>query len=327
MLVHAVPARWPTTSRSCWPTARGSRCRHRGVGRRRRARRRHSTSRSAATRDSGTSSSRWAATWCGSARRSPSRGRAATPSCSGWASPTLVSTWSSGCSSTTPCRTAARKVIYKNALQGDGARTVWIGDVLIRAAAEGTETFELNRNLVLTDGARADSVPNLEIETGEIAGAGPRQRHRPVRRRAAVLPAEPRHPGGRRAAAGRPRVLRRDPQQDHHSRAAGAAGGGHRGRAAASAPEPPEASRYRSKKRTHVHPGDQGPARLASPPTRAPRRSSSGVDLTVRLRRDPRDHGTERLGQVDARLRDRRPPEVRGHLRLGHARRAGRARP
>src|SRR5206468_9648548 len=37
---------------------------------------------------------------------------------------------------------------------------------------EGTDTFELNRNLVLTDGARADSVPNLEIETGEIAGAG-----------------------------------------------------------------------------------------------------------------------------------------------------------
>jgi hypothetical protein len=30
----------------------------------------------------------------------------------------------------------------------------------------------VNRNLVLTDGARADSVPNLEIETGEIVGAG-----------------------------------------------------------------------------------------------------------------------------------------------------------
>jgi Fe-S cluster assembly protein SufD len=63
-------------------------------------------------------------------------------------------------------------VVYKGALQGDGAHTVWIGDVLIRAAAEGTQTYELNRNLVLTDGARADSVPNLEIETGEIAGAG-----------------------------------------------------------------------------------------------------------------------------------------------------------
>jgi Fe-S cluster assembly protein SufD len=63
-------------------------------------------------------------------------------------------------------------VAYKGALQGDGARTVWIGDVLIRAAAENTDTYELNRNLVLTDGARADSVPNLEIETGEIVGAG-----------------------------------------------------------------------------------------------------------------------------------------------------------
>ncbi|WP_026423978.1 Fe-S cluster assembly protein SufD [Actinokineospora inagensis] len=63
-------------------------------------------------------------------------------------------------------------VVYKGALQGEDAHTVWIGDVLIRAAAEGTQTYELNRNLLLTDGARADSVPNLEIETGEIAGAG-----------------------------------------------------------------------------------------------------------------------------------------------------------
>lgn len=69
-------------------------------------------------------------------------------------------------------------VLYKGALQGDpssrrpDAHTVWVGDVLIRAAATGTDTFEMNRNLVLTDGARADSVPNLEIETGEIVGAG-----------------------------------------------------------------------------------------------------------------------------------------------------------
>ena len=63
-------------------------------------------------------------------------------------------------------------VVYKGALQGDGAHTVWIGDVLIRHVAEGTDTYELNRNLILTDGARADSVPNLEIETGEIVGAG-----------------------------------------------------------------------------------------------------------------------------------------------------------
>ncbi|MFF3321680.1 Fe-S cluster assembly protein SufD [Streptomyces sp. NPDC002889] len=61
---------------------------------------------------------------------------------------------------------------YKGALQGDDAHAVWIGDVLIQARAEGTDTYEMNRNLVLTDGARVDSVPNLEIETGEIAGAG-----------------------------------------------------------------------------------------------------------------------------------------------------------
>ena len=71
------------------------------------------------------------------------------------------------------------RVVYKGALQGDAsvpgavaAHTVWIGDVLIRKAAEGTDTYELNRNLLLTDSARADSVPNLEIETGEIVGAG-----------------------------------------------------------------------------------------------------------------------------------------------------------
>ncbi len=64
------------------------------------------------------------------------------------------------------------RVTYKSALQGEQAHTVWIGDVLIRAAAYGTDTYELNRNLLLTPEARADSVPNLEIETGEIAGAG-----------------------------------------------------------------------------------------------------------------------------------------------------------
>jgi Fe-S cluster assembly protein SufD len=63
-------------------------------------------------------------------------------------------------------------VNYKGALQGQGAHTVWIGNVLIRKVAEGIETYEENRNLVLTDGCHADSVPNLEIETGEIEGAG-----------------------------------------------------------------------------------------------------------------------------------------------------------
>ena len=62
-------------------------------------------------------------------------------------------------------------VLYKNALLGESARTVWIGDVRIRPEATATTTYEMNRNLLLSDGARADSVPNLEIETGDIVGA------------------------------------------------------------------------------------------------------------------------------------------------------------
>jgi Fe-S cluster assembly protein SufD len=61
---------------------------------------------------------------------------------------------------------------YRGALQGEQAHTVWVGDVLIQHEATGTDTYEINRNLLLSDGARADSVPNLEIETGEVAGAG-----------------------------------------------------------------------------------------------------------------------------------------------------------
>lgn len=64
------------------------------------------------------------------------------------------------------------RVTYKGALQGEGAHAVWVGDCLIGAAARGTDTYELNRNLVLTEGAKADSVPNLEIENGNIEGAG-----------------------------------------------------------------------------------------------------------------------------------------------------------
>ena len=64
------------------------------------------------------------------------------------------------------------RVSYKGALQGEDAHAVWIGDVVIRATATGTDTYEYNRNLVLTDGTRVDSVPNLEILTGEVLGAG-----------------------------------------------------------------------------------------------------------------------------------------------------------
>lgn len=64
------------------------------------------------------------------------------------------------------------RVTYKGALNGEGARTVWVGDVLIGPRATGTDTYEQNRNLVLSEGTRADSIPNLEIQTGDIVGAG-----------------------------------------------------------------------------------------------------------------------------------------------------------
>ena len=64
------------------------------------------------------------------------------------------------------------RVNYKGALQGKGAHTVWVGDVLIGPNAAGTDSYEQNRNLVLSEGTRADSIPNLEIETGDILGAG-----------------------------------------------------------------------------------------------------------------------------------------------------------
>jgi len=69
-------------------------------------------------------------------------------------------------------RNCRSRVSYKGALQGQDAHAVWIGDVIIRATAIGTDTYEYNRNLVLTDGTRVDSVPNLEILTGEVTGAG-----------------------------------------------------------------------------------------------------------------------------------------------------------
>ena len=45
---------------------------------------------------------------------------------------------------------------------------MWIGDCLIREAADGTDTYELNRNLVLTEGAKADSVPTSRLRTAKL---------------------------------------------------------------------------------------------------------------------------------------------------------------
>src|SRR5690606_24474814 len=64
------------------------------------------------------------------------------------------------------------RVDYKGALSGEDAHAVWIGDVIIGEGTKGTDSYENNRNLVLTDGTRVDSVPNLEIFSGEVEGAG-----------------------------------------------------------------------------------------------------------------------------------------------------------
>lgn len=64
------------------------------------------------------------------------------------------------------------RVTYKGALQGRDAHAVWVGDVGIGPVAYGTDSYEQNRNLVLGKGPRVNSVPNLEIHNGQIAGAG-----------------------------------------------------------------------------------------------------------------------------------------------------------
>ncbi len=124
-------------------------------------------------------------------RRPRRRRRAARAS----TSPTPASTSSTGCSSTTRVPNCRSNVLYKGALQGEGAHTrVGRRRADPRRRRRAPRPTSSTATCVLTEGARADSVPNLEIETGEIVGAGHASRHRSVRRRAAVLPAEPRHP-------------------------------------------------------------------------------------------------------------------------------------
>ncbi|CAM5261191.1 hypothetical protein SFUMM280S_02569 [Streptomyces fumanus] len=104
-------------------------------------------------------------------------------------------------------------VVYKGALQGDDAHAVWIGDVLIEARAEGTDTYEMNRNLV-PHGRRPR---RLGAEPGDRDRRDRRRRsrlrHRSLRRRAALLPDGPRHPGDGGPPPGGPRLLRKLVQQ------------------------------------------------------------------------------------------------------------------
>ncbi len=143
-----------------------------GLGRRRRPPLAPSTPRSAATPRSSTSRSPSAATWSGTTSTATYDGPGGSVEMLGLYFADAGQHIEHRLFVDHNAPKTKSNVLYKGALQGEGAHTVWIGNVLIRKEAEGIETYEENRNLVLTDGCQADSVPNLEIETGEIEGAG-----------------------------------------------------------------------------------------------------------------------------------------------------------
>jgi Fe-S cluster assembly protein SufD len=62
---------------------------------------------------------------------------------------------------------AYSNLLYKGAIQ-DTAHTVFFGNLVVPPGAPGTDAYQTNRNLVLNDGARADTIPFLEIETAEV---------------------------------------------------------------------------------------------------------------------------------------------------------------
>ena len=58
-------------------------------------------------------------------------------------------------------------LLFKGAVQDD-ARSVYTGLIRIRNEAKGTNAFQTNRTLTLSEGSWAESVPNLEIETNDV---------------------------------------------------------------------------------------------------------------------------------------------------------------
>ena len=151
-----------------------------------------------------------------------------------------------------------------------------------------------------------------------------RQRHRPVRRRAAVLPAVPGHPAGGGQAPGGARLLRRGAAADRHP--VGASSGPPRS-SSASWPSPAsESTLHRdfdttSRRRTHNwsqhthgNPGHPRPARLGHH-RRGPDRDPARRRPDRLVERDARDHGPQRLRQVDPGLLAGRSPQVPRHLR------------
>ncbi len=58
-------------------------------------------------------------------------------------------------------------LLYKGALDG-ASRAVFRGIIRVRPGAQQTDAYQTNRNLVLSEEARADSLPNLEIEADDV---------------------------------------------------------------------------------------------------------------------------------------------------------------
>jgi Fe-S cluster assembly protein SufD len=62
---------------------------------------------------------------------------------------------------------AYSNLLYKGAIK-DHAHTIFFGNLVVPPGAPGTDAYQTNRNLVLNEGARADTIPFLEIETAEV---------------------------------------------------------------------------------------------------------------------------------------------------------------
>jgi len=58
-------------------------------------------------------------------------------------------------------------LLFKGALKGH-SRSVWQGMIYVAKGAEKTDGYQANRNLILDEGARADSIPGLEILADDV---------------------------------------------------------------------------------------------------------------------------------------------------------------
>jgi Fe-S cluster assembly protein SufD len=58
-------------------------------------------------------------------------------------------------------------LLFKGALKGK-SRSVWQGMIYVAKGAEKTDGYQANRNVILDEGARADSIPGLEILADDV---------------------------------------------------------------------------------------------------------------------------------------------------------------